>query len=59
MSKVQKDCAAVQQENDDIQKLWMEAQKEISKSKSEISRIMDDNVYLRVSCPSLPAALLC
>ncbi|KAJ3062099.1 hypothetical protein HDU98_001995, partial [Podochytrium sp. JEL0797] len=47
MSKLQKDKAAVQSENDNLQKMWLEAQKQILKSKNEIIRITDDNVYLR------------
>ncbi|ORY53524.1 hypothetical protein BCR33DRAFT_654817 [Rhizoclosmatium globosum] len=47
MSKLQKDKDAAQAENDNIQKMWLEAQKTILKSKNEIIRLMDDNVFLR------------
>ncbi|KAJ3140874.1 spermatogenesis-associated protein 17 [Physocladia obscura] len=47
MSKLQKDITIAQTENDNIQKLWVESQKDILKSKNEINRLMDDNIYLR------------
>ncbi|KAJ3202003.1 hypothetical protein HDU82_007674 [Entophlyctis luteolus] len=47
LEKMQKESAAIKIENDNIQKMWLEAQKEISKGKAEIKRILDDNIYLR------------
>ncbi|KAI8819061.1 hypothetical protein BJ741DRAFT_179644 [Chytriomyces cf. hyalinus JEL632] len=47
MSKLQKDMDAIRAENDNVQKMWLESQKDIHKCKNEMSRLKDDNVYLR------------
>ncbi|TPX38692.1 hypothetical protein CcCBS67573_g10703 [Chytriomyces confervae] len=57
MSKLQKDMDAIRAENDNVQKMWLESQKDIHKCKNEMSRLKDDNVYLRVefTCNSTPS----
>jgi predicted nucleic acid-binding Zn-ribbon protein len=47
MLKLQKDLQAAKAENDSIQNMWLESQKENLKSKDEINRLQNDNMFLR------------
>ena len=46
--KIQKDLDVAKKENDNIQNMWLESQKENLKSKDEINRLQNDNIFLRV-----------
>ncbi|KAJ3410013.1 hypothetical protein HDV05_004120 [Chytridiales sp. JEL 0842] len=47
MLKLQKDLEAAKSDNDNIQNMWLESQKENLKSKDEINRLQNDNMFLR------------
>ncbi|KAJ1560198.1 hypothetical protein HK405_007911, partial [Cladochytrium tenue] len=47
VAKLQKELAAAKSENDNIQSMWLDAQKESLKFKREMARLRDDNVFLR------------